>query len=181
MRTTDWHVITVLSFISQLSNRDSRSPPSSPSDAIPPQQARPGPERRDSKRLSKRQSQPPGPIVLSPSQHASRPDPTPTPPSEEEDDVPSPLSINTSPPSSPNGNGTGTGNGYNKRNTRPLSLVQTHRPHMMDVNASTPPELQPIFSFLNAHSNKLYQEGYFLKLDDQDLSEKQEPLNRPLR
>ncbi|KAK0754144.1 hypothetical protein B0T18DRAFT_31476 [Schizothecium vesticola] len=40
---------------------------------------------------------------------------------------------------------------------------------MMDVNADTPPELQPIFSFLNAHSNKLYQEGYFLKLDDQDL------------
>jgi len=43
---------------------------------------------------------------------------------------------------------------------------------MMDVNADTPPELQPVFSFLNAHSNKLYQEGYFLKLDDQDLSEK---------
>lgn len=175
MRTTDWHVITVLSFISQLSNRDSRSPPSSPSDAIPPQEARPGPERRDSKRLSKRQNQPPGPIVLSPSQHAPRPDPTPTPPSEEEDDVPSPLSINTSPPSSPNGNG----NGYNKRNSRPLSLVQTHRPHMMDVNASTPPELQPIFSFLNAHSNKLYQEGYFLKLDDQDLSEKPEAPEPP--
>jgi CCR4-NOT transcriptional complex subunit CAF120 len=77
--------------------------------------------------------------------------------------VPSPLSINTSPPSSPTG--------YSKRNSRPLSLVQTYRPHMMDVNAETPPELQPIFSFINAHSNKLYQEGYFLKLDDQDLSE----------
>jgi len=173
VRTADWHVITVLSFISQLSNRE---PPSPPNDGIPPQ-ARPGPERRDSKRLSKRQSQPPGPIILSPSPHAPRPDPTPTPPSEEEDDAPSPFSINTSPPSSPNGNGTG----YNKRSSRPLSLVQTHRPHMMDVNADTPPELQPIFSFLNAHSNKLYQEGYFLKLDDQDLSKKQEPLDRPLR
>ncbi|KAF2857113.1 hypothetical protein K470DRAFT_261117 [Piedraia hortae CBS 480.64] len=32
----------------------------------------------------------------------------------------------------------------------------------------TPPELQPIFSYLNSHSNKLYQEGYFLKLHDLD-------------
>lgn len=30
------------------------------------------------------------------------------------------------------------------------------------------PELQPIFTFLNSHSNKLYQEGYFLKLHDLD-------------
>ncbi|KAF2221952.1 hypothetical protein BDZ85DRAFT_200499 [Elsinoe ampelina] len=32
----------------------------------------------------------------------------------------------------------------------------------------TIPELQPIFTFLNSHSNKLYQEGYFLKLHDLD-------------
>lgn len=38
----------------------------------------------------------------------------------------------------------------------------------MDINEDTIPELQPIFSFLNSHSNKLYQEGYFLKLDDQN-------------
>lgn len=38
----------------------------------------------------------------------------------------------------------------------------------MDVGDDTPPELQPIFTFLNSHSNKLYQEGYFLKLDDQN-------------
>jgi hypothetical protein len=38
----------------------------------------------------------------------------------------------------------------------------------MDVNQNTLPELQPIFTFLNSHSNKLYQEGYFLKLDDQN-------------
>ena len=31
-----------------------------------------------------------------------------------------------------------------------------------------PPELLPIFSFLNSHANKLYQEGYFLKLNDLD-------------
>jgi len=39
----------------------------------------------------------------------------------------------------------------------------------MDINSDTPPELQPIFSLLNGHANKLYQEGYFLKLDDQDI------------
>lgn len=38
----------------------------------------------------------------------------------------------------------------------------------MDVGDDTIPELQPIFTFLNSHSNKLYQEGYFLKLDDQN-------------
>lgn len=38
----------------------------------------------------------------------------------------------------------------------------------MDINQDTLPELQPIFAFLNSHANKLYQEGYFLKLDDQN-------------
>ncbi|KAK1757642.1 hypothetical protein QBC47DRAFT_162399 [Echria macrotheca] len=48
-------------------------------------------------------------------------------------------------------------------------MVQTYHPHLMDINKETIPELQPVFAFLNAHSNKLYQEGYFLKLDDQDI------------
>lgn len=52
--------------------------------------------------------------------------------------------------------------------SRPLSMVQTYQPPLMEVNESTPPELLPIFSFLNSHGNKLYQEGYFLKLDDQN-------------
>jgi CCR4-NOT transcriptional complex subunit CAF120 len=39
----------------------------------------------------------------------------------------------------------------------------------MDVNEDTLPELQPIFTLLNSHTNKLYHEGYFLKLDDQDI------------
>ncbi|KAK3299041.1 uncharacterized protein B0H64DRAFT_371441 [Chaetomium fimeti] len=39
----------------------------------------------------------------------------------------------------------------------------------MAVNEQTLPELQPIFTLLNSHSNKLYQEGYFLKLEDQDI------------
>jgi CCR4-NOT transcriptional complex subunit CAF120 len=47
-------------------------------------------------------------------------------------------------------------------------MVQTYQPPLMDVNEDTLPELQPIFTFLNSHGNKLYQEGYFLKLDDQN-------------
>jgi hypothetical protein len=52
--------------------------------------------------------------------------------------------------------------------SRPMSMVQTYQPALMDVTQDTLPELQPIFTFLNSHSNKLYQEGYFLKLDDQN-------------
>lgn len=48
-------------------------------------------------------------------------------------------------------------------------MVQTYQPPVMAVNEQTLPELQPIFTLLNSHSNKLYQEGYFLKLDDQDI------------
>lgn len=47
-------------------------------------------------------------------------------------------------------------------------MVQTYQPRIMDINEDTIPELQPIFSYLNNHSNKLYHEGYFLKLDDQN-------------
>jgi CCR4-NOT transcriptional complex subunit CAF120 len=38
----------------------------------------------------------------------------------------------------------------------------------MEVGQDTLPELQRIFMFLNSHSNKLYQEGYFLKFHDTD-------------
>ena len=41
----------------------------------------------------------------------------------------------------------------------------------MDIGGDTIPELQPIFRFLNSHANKLYQEGYFLKLNDLDISQ----------
>jgi CCR4-NOT transcriptional complex subunit CAF120 len=47
-------------------------------------------------------------------------------------------------------------------------MVQTYHPAVMDVAQDTLPELQPIFTYLNSHSNKLYQEGYFLKLNDLD-------------
>lgn len=54
------------------------------------------------------------------------------------------------------------------RTSRPMSMMQTYQPPVMDVAQDTLPELQPIFTFLNSHSNKLYQEGYFLKLHDLD-------------
>ncbi|KAK2591770.1 hypothetical protein QQS21_010529 [Conoideocrella luteorostrata] len=55
-----------------------------------------------------------------------------------------------------------------RSSSRPLSMIQTYQPPTMDINEDTIPELQPIFTLLNSHSNKLYQEGYFLKLDDQN-------------
>ncbi|KAL2756901.1 hypothetical protein ACRALDRAFT_2034174 [Sodiomyces alcalophilus JCM 7366] len=58
---------------------------------------------------------------------------------------------------------------------RPRSLVQTYQPPLMDVTEDTIPELQPIFTFLNSHANKLYQEGYFLKLDDQNTQGRPNP------
>jgi CCR4-NOT transcriptional complex subunit CAF120 len=58
--------------------------------------------------------------------------------------------------------------GRERSSSRPMSMIQTYQPPLMDVAQDTLPELQPIFTFLNSHGNKLYQEGYFLKLDDQD-------------
>lgn len=52
--------------------------------------------------------------------------------------------------------------------SRPMSMIQTYQPPLMEIAQDTLPELQPIFTFLNSHSNKLYQEGYFLKLHDLD-------------
>jgi CCR4-NOT transcriptional complex subunit CAF120 len=52
--------------------------------------------------------------------------------------------------------------------SRPMSMIQTYQPPVMEVSHDTLPELQRIFTFLNSHSNKLYQEGYFLKFHDTD-------------
>jgi CCR4-NOT transcriptional complex subunit CAF120 len=49
-----------------------------------------------------------------------------------------------------------------------MSMIQTYQPPVMEVGQDTLPELQRIFMFLNSHSNKLYQEGYFLKFHDTD-------------
>lgn len=58
--------------------------------------------------------------------------------------------------------------GERSSSIRPMSMVQTYQPPTMEVAGDTIPELQPIFTFLNSHANKLYQEGYFLKLNDLD-------------
>ena len=55
-----------------------------------------------------------------------------------------------------------------RSSSRPMSMVQAYQPPTMEIAQDTIPELQPIFSFLNSHANKLYQEGYFLKLNDLD-------------
>ena len=55
--------------------------------------------------------------------------------------------------------------------SRPMSMVQTYQPPVMEIGQDVVPELQPVFSFLNSHSNKLFQEGYFLKLNDLDSRE----------
>ncbi|KGO75433.1 hypothetical protein PITC_081190 [Penicillium italicum] len=70
-----------------------------------------------------------------------------------------------SPPteSSPVSFGPRGGNG-----SRPASMFFSCNPPLMQQEGDTPPELSPIFSFLNIHTNKLYQEGYFLKLNDLD-------------
>ncbi|KAJ5791841.1 uncharacterized protein N7518_008852 [Penicillium psychrosexuale] len=52
--------------------------------------------------------------------------------------------------------------------SRPASMIFSRNPPLMHQTGDTPPELSPIFSFLNIHTNKLYHEGYFLKLNDLD-------------
>ena len=49
-----------------------------------------------------------------------------------------------------------------------MSMIGAYQPPLMEIAHDTIPELLPIFTFLNSHSNKLYQEGYFLKLNDLD-------------
>ncbi|RDA94134.1 hypothetical protein CP533_6543 [Ophiocordyceps camponoti-saundersi (nom. inval.)] len=78
-------------------------------------------------------------------------------------------SLNVSPNNSP------SPSQRQRSSSRPLSIVQTYQPPLMDINEDTIPELQPIFTFLNSHSNKLYQEGYFLKLEDQNTQGKPNP------
>ncbi|KAL0936492.1 PH domain-containing protein [Colletotrichum truncatum] len=77
------------------------------------------------------------------------------------------TSVNDSPVNSPRGR--------QRSSSRPLSMVMPYQPPLMDINEDTIPELQPIFTFLNSHANKLYQEGYFLKLDDQNTQGKPNP------
>ena len=75
----------------------------------------------------------------------------------------------TSPPESPSSlNGPSTTYSRQRSSSRPLSIVGGYQAPLMEVNEDTIPELLPIFALLNTHQNKLYQEGYFLKLEDQN-------------
>ncbi|KAJ4576272.1 hypothetical protein HRR81_004160 [Exophiala dermatitidis] len=53
----------------------------------------------------------------------------------------------------------------NRPASRPASMVYTS-PSMDFGKENHIEELAPVFSFLSSHANKLYQEGYFLKLND---------------
>lgn len=94
--------------------------------------------------------------------------PVPSSPSRDKHDI-SPLAAPVSdPPIQPPKRASVVVQQRQRSSSRPLSMVQTYQPHLMDVTEDTIPELSPIFTFLNSHANKLYQEGYFLKLDDQN-------------
>lgn len=125
---------TVLSFMSNFSNRDTRNSktPSPPGDTIPFPTFPEKPEQQDVYRASSPQRGPQQPSNI-------RDSPT------RREQVQ-----------------------RNRANSRPISMVQTYQPPLMELGQDTLPELQPVFTYLNSHSNKLYQEGYFLKLDDQN-------------
>ncbi|KAE8352074.1 hypothetical protein BDV28DRAFT_8035 [Aspergillus coremiiformis] len=72
-------------------------------------------------------------------------------------DTPSPQDASPTGPSS-----------NERRMSRPASTIFTHDPPLIEFSPDTLPELQPIFTFLNSHANKVYHEGYFLKLSDLD-------------
>ncbi|KAE8147629.1 hypothetical protein BDV25DRAFT_159954 [Aspergillus avenaceus] len=72
--------------------------------------------------------------------------------------TPSPQNVSPTEPSLAN----------ERRISRPASTIFSHDPPLMELSRDTPAELQPIFNYLNSHANKLYHEGYFLKLNDLD-------------
>ncbi|KAL4864107.1 hypothetical protein BDV12DRAFT_205897 [Aspergillus spectabilis] len=55
-----------------------------------------------------------------------------------------------------------------RRMSRPGSILFSHNPPFMQLAEDTPAELQRIFAYMNSSANKLYYEGYFLKLNDLD-------------
>ncbi|GAB1311268.1 CCR4-NOT transcriptional complex subunit [Madurella fahalii] len=153
----------VRSFIAQFSARDSKTPtPASSPQTDTFQSPRPKPDSGPDSDTTT-----PSPLPQRDFSEPASAASSATSPAEIEHAA-APAPVNTSPSSSPAGKS-------QRRTSRPLSMVQTYHPLVMDVNEETPPELQPIFTLLNSHSNKLYQEGYFLKLDDQDIRGKPNP------
>ena len=110
-----------------------------------------------------------GPNRSSPEQKASAQEP---PQRQRQPPQPQPNYVSTEPTSSPAAvaivqESPVTRTGRARAESRPVSMIGGYLPPQMDMSG-TLPELLPIFTFLNGHSNKLYQEGYFLKLNDLD-------------
>ncbi|KAJ5636787.1 uncharacterized protein N7484_010100 [Penicillium longicatenatum] len=107
-----------------------------------------GPKNNASGKLSRKSSNNASPIETPPRWETPSPD-TPSPPTEF-------APVGGSTPRS------------GEIGSRPASMIFSNNPPLMAQVDGTPPELSPIFSFLNIHTNKVYHEGYFLKLNDQD-------------
>jgi CCR4-NOT transcriptional complex subunit CAF120 len=132
-------LFTVLSFMSQWGGRDSRSASTEPEPIAITQEIAPNK------------------VPTSPS---------PTRPSDL--DITAARASPTSTPISPGSPRVASRARGDSRVSQRSSVVQTYQPPQVEVASDTPPELAPIFTYLNSHSNKLYQEGYFLKLHDLD-------------
>lgn len=77
----------------------------------------------------------------------------------------------------PSGSGPGS-QSASRAGSRRNSLALGYQAPMMEISQDTLPELAPIFTYLNSHANKLYQEGYFLKLHDLDARKADLPGNK---
>ncbi|KAK2027117.1 PH domain-containing protein [Colletotrichum zoysiae] len=158
---------TVLSFMSQFSGtpRDSGKNQPTPNSSPPHDSTTPFPPYNHKALPPPPPHQQTEPFPEPPSNFGQRPaTPTsPTRPLSEYASSPANGTANSSPVNTPR-----SVTGRQRSSSRPLSMVMPYQPPLMDINEDTIPELQPIFTFLNSHANKLYQEGYFLKLDDQN-------------
>ncbi|RDI89663.1 hypothetical protein Vi05172_g201 [Venturia inaequalis] len=139
----------VSSFLSQWSHQPQSPTPSSPVDATPPKEAnvKVAPTKLDDSASHQTFAHTPGSSSANPHDFSNQTSTSPSPNAAQR---------------------TRAASGSSRPSSRPASMVQTYQPPLMEVVSDTPPELQPIFTFLNSHSNKLYQEGYFLKLHDLD-------------
>ncbi|EFQ28855.1 PH domain-containing protein [Colletotrichum graminicola] len=158
---------TVLSFMSQFSGtpRDSGKNQPTPNSSPPHDSTTPFPPYNYKAQPPPPPHQQTEPFPEPPPNFGHRPaTPTsPTRPLSEYASSPANGTANSSPVNAPR-----SVTGRQRSSSRPLSMVMPYQPPLMDINEDTIPELQPIFTFLNSHANKLYQEGYFLKLDDQN-------------
>ncbi|KAK2010124.1 PH domain-containing protein [Colletotrichum eremochloae] len=158
---------TVLSFMSQFSGtpRDSGKNQPTPNPSPPHDSTTPFPPYNHKAQPPPPPHQHTEPFPEPPSNFGQRPaTPTsPTRPLSEYASSPANGTASSSPVNTPR-----SVTGRQRSSSRPLSMVMPYQPPLMDINEDTIPELQPIFTFLNSHANKLYQEGYFLKLDDQN-------------